>query len=451
MAPPAVGINRSTEMLAQDAATIGENNKVRFYPLVADHGAGASITDVDGRDYVDFTAGWAVANTGYAHPRVAEAITAQVENLSFASYATVPHRPALEAAQRLLDLTPGRGERKVAFGLTGSDAVEGVCKLLPLATGRPKIIAFLGGMHGMSATSAGVSGHPAVARFGSSTNVTRVPYPYPYRPAVGDAGSCGREVVRFIEEQILTSVAPPEMTCGILVEPIQSDGGVVIPPDDFLPALRSLCDRYGLYLIVDEVKIGVGRTGKLWGCQLTDTTPDVLITGKALGSGLPISAVVAPAEVLDAVPAGHAFTTAAAPVPCAAAVATLQAVMEDGLANRAATIGRFLLQELSGMQARHPLVGDVRGRGLIIGVELVKDRASKAPASLEMAKLALRCFQLGLLIHYVGVRSNVVEITPPLVVSQPEAERGLELFELALSDVEHDRVPDEEVSAYAGW
>jgi len=442
---------RSTEMLALDSSTIGENNKVRFYPLVADHAAGATITDVDGRDYVDFTAGWAVANTGYSHPRVVEAITAQVASLSFASYATVPHRAALDAAQRLLDVTPGRGDRKVAFGLTGSDAVEGVCKLLPFATGKPKIIAFLGGMHGMSATSAGVSSHPAVARFPTATNVVRVPYPYPYRPALGGSEDCGREAVRFIEEQILTTVAPPEITCGILVEPVQSDGGVVVPPDDFLPALRTLCDKHGLHLIVDEVKVGVGRTGRPWGCQVTNTTPDVLITGKALGSGVPISAVVAPAEVLDAMPAGHAFTTAGAPIPCAAAAATLQVLVEDGLADRAAATGSFLLQELRAMQERHPLMGDVRGRGLIIGVELVKDPVSKEAASVETAKLALRCFQLGLLIHYVGVRSNVVEITPPLVLSQDEAERGVGLFEQALSDVEDGRVSDDEVAAYAGW
>lgn len=441
----------SESIIEADDRLCGSNNKIRFYPMVAEEAHGSTITDPEGREFLDFGGGWAVAITGYGHPRVVAAVQRQIERLSFAGYSTLPHRQAVALAQKLIDATPAHGPRKVGFGLSGSDANEGVCKLLPIATEKPKIISFLGGMHGMSGVSAGISGHVALARFGGGSQVTRVPYPYPYRPAFGDAASCGREAVRFIEEQILTSVSPPEMTCGILVEPIQSDAGVIVPPDDFLPALRALCDTYGMYLIVDEVKVGVGRTGKMWGCELTDTVPDILVAGKGIASGLPLSVIVAPPEILDAVPAGHAFTTAGAPVPCAAAIATLEAVQEDHLADNAAEQGRYLLDQLTRLQADHPLIGDVRGRGLIIGIELVRDRETKEPADTETAKLAFRCFQLGLLIHYVGTYSNVVELTPPLVLNREEAEAGLNLIAHALRDVEQNKVSDEDVATYAGW
>lgn len=445
-APSAGSLN--DVLVDRDARLIGRSNKIRFFPLVADHARGSTIVDPDGRTYVDLTAGWAVANTGYSHPRVVQAIKEQAERLSFASYVTVTHPAAIDLAQKLLDVTPANGPRKVAFGLSGSDANEGVSKLLPIATKRPKVISFYGAMHGMSGSSAGLSGLPAVARFGSSPHVTRVPFPYPYRPTFGDAASCGRDVVRYIEDYIFPNVSPPEMTGGILVEPIQSDAGVIVPPDDFLPSLRALCDKYEMCLIVDEVKVGVGRTGRMWCCELTQTVPDILIAAKAIASGLPLSATVAPPEILDAAIGAHVFTTAAAPIPCAAACATLDVIREERLAEHAAVLGAYLLERLRGMQQTHTLIGDVRGRGLIIGVELVRDRVSKQPAAMETAKLVLRCYQRGLLVHTVSAFANVVEITPPLVLTREEADHALDLFERALTDVEQNRVSDEAVAPY---
>jgi len=438
-------------IIAQDEQFCAKSNKLRFYPMVAEEAEGSTIIDCDGRAFLDFASGWAVATTGYGHHRVVEAIRSQAARLSFAGYATIPHHAAVELARKLVEVTPAGGPRKVGFGLSGSDANEGVAKLLPIATGKPKMISFLGGMHGMSGASAQISGHPALARFSGGSHVTHVPYPYPYRPAFGVAATCGREAVRFIEEQILTSVSPPDVTCGILVEPIQSDAGVIVPPDDFLPSLRALCDRYGFYLIADEVKVGVGRTGAMWCCELTGTTPDILLVGKGIASGLPLSAIVAPPEVLDAAPGIRAITMAGAPIPCAAATATLDVVREEGLAENAATQGGYLLQQLAGLAEDHPLIGDVRGRGLIIGVELVRNRETKEPAARETAKLVLRCYQLGLLTHYVGTFSNVVEITPPLVLTRDEAAHGLEIFSRALTDVEQGKVSDEDLSSYTGW
>src|SRR5215472_14168504 len=418
---------RTESLLEDDDRLMGANNKVRLYPAAAASASGSWITDPDGRAYLDFGAGWAVATTGYSHPKIVDAVSSQIEKLSFVSFATLTHPLAVEVAKRLIDVVPSARprHRKVGFGLSGSDANDGIAKLLPAARRRPKMISFLGGMHGMTGVSAGISGHPAMGRFPSPTNVTRVPYPYPYRPAFGTAESCGREAVRFIEEQILTTVSPPELTAGILVEAIQSDAGVIVPPADFMPALRALCDKYDLFLVDDEVKVGMGRSGKMWACQLTGTDPDVMIIGKGIASGLSMSATVAPGEVLDVLTAGHAFTTAGSPVACAAAMATLEVVLEERLADNAGAQGEFIMAGISEIASRHRLIGEVRGAGLIIGVELVLDPVTRKPATKECAKLVLRCQQLGLLVHYVGIFGQVIELTPPLVMTRAEAEAGL--------------------------
>lgn len=445
--------SKSERLLEEDREYLGTAGKVRVYLAAAAGAAGSSITDLDGKRYVDFAGGWAAATTGYSHPRVVNAVSTAMEQLSFASFASLTHPAAVDLARRLLEVVPPAkpGRRKVGLGLSGSDANDGIAKLLPMARKRPKVISFLGGMHGMTGTSAGISGHPALSQFPSTTHVTRAPYPYPYRPAFGTAESCGRDAVRFIEEQLFPTVSPPELTSGILVEAIQSDAGVIVPPPDFMPSLRALCDKYDLLLVDDEVKIGMGRTGRLWGCQLTGTDPDVMIIGKGIASGLSMSATVGPAEVLDAVVAGHAFTTAGSPVACAAALATFDVVRDENLAENAMAQGSFIMSSIREMAGRHPLIGDVRGAGLIIGVELVRDHLTKEPAAKECAKLVLRCAQSGLLVHYVGNFGNVIEITPPLVLTRAEATTGVEIFEQALSDVEEGRVPDSDLQAIAGW
>ena len=444
---------KTEQILEEDAEYIGTAIKVRLFNAVAASASGSTIVDPDGRRYVDFAGAWCVATTGYSHPRVVDAVSSGMESLSCASLSSLAFPGAVELAKKLLDVVPAAkpGRRKVTFGLSGSDANDGVAKLLPMARKRPKLISFLGGMHGMTGVSAGISGHPAMGRFPSPTNVTRVPYPYPYRPAFGTAESCGREAVRFIEEQILTTVSPPEMTAGILVESIQSDAGVIVPPPDFMPALRALCDKYDFFLIDDEVKVGMGRTGKMWGCDLTDTKPDVMVIGKGVASGLSMSAVVAPAEMADVLAAGHAFTTAGSPLACAAAIATLDVVHDEKLSDNARAQGEFIMAGIREMASRHPLIGEVRGAGLIIGVELVLDPVTKKPATKECAKLVIRCQQLGLLVHYVGMFSHVIELTPPLVLTRGEAEAGLELFDRALGDVEAGRVPDSELESVLGW
>ncbi|MBV9354644.1 MAG: aminotransferase class III-fold pyridoxal phosphate-dependent enzyme, partial [Chloroflexi bacterium] len=252
--------------------------------------------------------------------------------------------------------------------------------------------------------------------------------------------------LRFIEEQVLVNVSPPEQTAAIIVEPLQSDAGVIVPPDSFLPGLERLCRAHDLLLIDDEVKVGCGRTGALWACELTDTVPDMLVAGKALGGGLPISAVIGPPSVLDAVPGGHVFTLGGNPVCCAAAIASLEVIEREDLAANATAMGGRIMAHLREIQARHASIGDVRGKGLIVGIELVRDRETKEPADVETAKLCYRAFELGIVLQCpVGIRANVIEVTPPLTITSAQVDQAMEILEQALADVEHGLVPDARV------
>lgn len=246
------------------------------------------------------------------------------------------------------------------------------------------------------------------------------------------------------------NVSPPEQTAAIIVESVQSDSGMIVPPDSFLPGLERLCHKYDLLLIDDEVKVGCGRTGAMWACELTGSVPDILVAGKSLGSGLPISAVIGPAAVMDAVPGGHVLTLGGNPVCCAAALASLEVIEREDLAANAVAMGARMMGHLREMQSRHAWIGDIRGKGLIVGVELVRDRETKEPADLETAKLCYRTFELGMVLNYVGIRANVLEITPPLTISAAEVDRGMEILEQALVDVERGLVPDDRIGK-VGW
>ncbi len=440
------------EISALDARLISDAMRLRFYPLAVERANGCRVWDVQGRSYLDFTAGWAVVNTGYGHPRFKEALLDQLERSNFASLISGMHTPALRLAEKLVALTPGDFPKKVWFGFCGSDANETVGRLLPIATGKRRLVSFIGAYHGATTASMAMSAHAAQSHFIGGGHVVKVPYPYPYRCPFGDeVQDCARATIRFLEEYIFRTICPPDDVAGIIVETVQSDGGDIVPPPTFLPMLADLCQRYGIYLVVDDVKAGMGRTGRMFSPEHFGVIPDVLVLGKALGNGVPLSAVVARKEVLDVGVGLAIFTTAGNPLSCAAGLATIEAIEQEGMVENAARVGAYLHQRLSTLQERHPLVGDVRGMGLMQGVELVKDRQTKTPASKEAAKVAYRAFELGLLLFYVGMFSNVLEITPPLILSEAEVDEGVAILDQALADVEAGRVSDEVIAPYAGW
>jgi 4-aminobutyrate aminotransferase len=408
------------------------------------------VWDADGHEYLDFSAGAAVANTGYGHPRVVNAVIEQVGKLTHGATVVFPNQPTVELAEQLTKVTPGDFEKKVWFGTSGSDACESVYDFLPSATRRRRIISFFGSHHGLTVGTNFLSGHKVSSRYLASPTVVKVPFPSCYRMDVDSPEECTKYCIDFIERHVFPNICPPEDTAGILVEPIESLAGEIVPPDDFLPELRRLCDRHGILLAADEVKTGFGRTGRMFAAEHTGTVPDIVILGKPIASGLPLSACVGRRELLDAEPVSHASSAAAHPICCAAGLATLAVLKAERLAENAANQGDYIRQRFEEMMQRHALIGDVRGKGLMIGVELVRDRKTKRPANTEALKLSYRAWQRGLLFLTVGTYSNVAEITPPLVIGREQVDKGLAILEEALRDVGEGRVPDS-VLDFRSW
>ena len=379
------------------------------------------------------------------------AVATQFERTSFGTLTAMMNEPSVRLAERLVGYMPGDFDKKAWYGLHGSDANDCLAKLVPLATGRRRMISFIGGYHGQTAGSAGLSGHTAQAKAGGGANVVKIPYPDPYRPVLGSDRDCSAAVLDYLENYILRTICPPEDTAGIIVEPMQSDGGDIIPPPGFLKGLEAICRRHGIMLLIDEVKIGFGRSGRMFAFEHFGVEPDAVSLGKSMGAGMPISAVVGRRELLDVAPAINMYTMAGNPVACAAALASLDEIEERGLIGHAARTGDYLLNRLREMAGRHPLVGDVRGLGMMLGLETVRDRATKEPADREMAKIVYRAFELGLVVFYGGIYSNVMEITPPLIMTEAEVDEGIAILDQAISEVEQGKIGDEVLGDYAGW
>jgi 4-aminobutyrate aminotransferase len=422
---------------------IASSNKFRLYPFALGRTDGTRVYDLDGREYYDWEGSVCVAATGYRHPHIRAAIQRTLDAEYSHLLPIYPSEPAVELAERLVELTPGSFDKKVWFGASGSDALDCLVKLLPRIPGRPRLISYIGAHHGLTIGAGLISGESIQARFLNAGNITKAPYPYPYRCAWGpcDPDGCSLKCLRFLEEEILGGISPPEETAAIFFEPVQSFGGEIVPPRNYPPALRELCDRYGIALVMDEVKTGLGRTGRMFATNHWNVIPDVVALGKPLGGGLPLSAVVARSELLE----GHPVTAqalAGSPAPCAAAVAVLEVIQEENLAENAAVIGARLLDGLRDIQKRRRLIGEVRGLGMILGVELVQDHSSRTPAPLDAARLAYRCYELGLLVICLGRHGNVIEITPPLTTTADEVDAALAIFEEALADIEAGRFDD---------
>ncbi|HEY5986245.1 MAG TPA: aspartate aminotransferase family protein, partial [Streptosporangiaceae bacterium] len=340
-------------MIAElDSRHLASVMKVRFFPLVIASADGCRITDTDGITRLDFTAGWAVANVGYNNRRVREAVAEQFERTSFGTLTAMMNEQAVRLAERLAGQVPGDFEKKVWYGLHGSDANDCLAKLVPMATGRRRMISFIGGYHGQTAGSAGLSGHTAQAKAGGGANVVKIPYPNPYRPVLGNGRDCADAVLDYLENYILRTICPPEDTAGVIVEPMQSDGGDIVPPPHFLRGLQAACRRHGIMLLIDEVKTGFGRSGHMFAFEHFGVEPDAVSLGKSMGAGMPISAVVGRRELLDVAPAINMYTMAGNPVACAAALASLDEIEQRGLAAHAGRIGAYLLDRLRDLQER---------------------------------------------------------------------------------------------------
>ena len=413
----------------------------RSYPLVAKRGRGIRIEDVDGNEFLDFAAGIAVASTGHCHPEVVAAIQKQAAELIHISGTDFYNEPLTQLAEKLSAIAPMRGPHKIFYGNSGAEAIECALKLARYHTGRQHIIAFLGAFHGrtMGALSLTASKPQQKRRFAPLVpGVTHVRYPYAYRGCSGgaqeeEAFSLG--CARFIEEKLFKSVLPAEEVAAIFVEPIQGEGGYVVAPDNFMRELRGICDRHGILLVVDEVQSGAGRTGKWWAIEHTGVEPDIVCMAKGIASGMPLSVCMSRAEIMDWAPGSHASTFGGNPVSIAAALATLEILSREGMAN-AGRVGGMMLERLNGWKKTHPLVGDVRGRGLMIGVELVKDKATREPATAVRNRVETLAFERGLMV--LGCGETTLRICPPLIVSEQEATVALDILEEAITLAEKE-------------
>ncbi len=426
---------KAQQILERDKAVISSSYP-RAAPFVMSHGAGSEVWDVDDNRFVDLTAGIAVCSTGHSHPKVVEAIKKQAERFIHIS-SDFYHPVWVELSERLDSVAPFQEPAKVFLANSGAEAVEAAIKLARHHTGRQNFIGFYGGFHGRTMGALSFTASKPVYRHGFlplMAGVTHVPYPNPYRPILrATHEDYGETVVQYIEDVVLSTALPPEDCAGILVEPVQGEGGYVIPPDGFFPALRRLCDKYGILLISDEVQSGVGRTGKMWAIEHWGVEPDIVCFAKGIASGVPLGGILARASVMDWPVGAHGNTYGGNPIACSAALATLDLV-QNGMMQNAVEMGEYALDAVAEMKSRHPSIGDVRGLGLMVGVEFVADQADKTPAHLLRDRIVEIAFSKGLLVLGSGVSS--IRLAPPLNIERKILDEGLQLLEASISEAE---------------
>jgi len=423
---------RARAIIERDARVVSPSY-TRSYPLVAERGEGATVEDVDGNRFLDFSAGIAVVATGHCHPRVVEAIQKQAARLIHMSGTDFYYEEMVALAEKLAEIAPGDEPRRVSFGNSGAEAIEGSIKLARYATGRDQIIAFFGSFHGRTMGALSLTARKAVQRAGFGPlipGVVHAPYPYCYRCPFGrQPESCAVECVKHIEDTVLKTIAPPEDTAAIVVEPVQGEGGYVVPPKKFFDALARVASQNGILLIFDEVQSGMGRTGKMWAAEHFGAVPDILAVAKGIASGMPLGATVARADLMTWPPGAHASTFGGNPVCCAAALATI-ALLEEELMENAARMGAHLMDRMRAWPARFPHVGDVRGLGLMMGIELVRDQQTREKAPELRDRVLLQAFERGLLL--LGAGDNTIRLCPPLVVTRDQCDFAMETLEECL-------------------
>lgn len=445
--------SRTDAVLAAASRYISPATRIAFPPVVVEGGQGTWFWDSDGRRFLDLHAMACIMNIGYGHPRVVEAIIRQAERLVHGNPAYVLHEGTVTLAQRLDELTPGDFPKRVAFGLSGSDANDGAVKLARAATGRQLIVAFHGAYHGNTYGALSLSAVSPAMRKGFGPvlpGIVHVHYPDAYRR---HRGMTDEEITAACLSELtatFATLAPPEDVAAIVVEPVQGDSGILVPPPSYLPALSDLARRHGILLIADEVQTGFGRAGTHFAVEHDDVVPDVMVLGKALGGGMPISAVVARSELMDAWEApGHVFSTSGNPVTTAAALAVLDIIDDEDLVAAAWARGDTLRAGLEELACNHEVIGDVRGRGLMLGVDLVADPDTRARDRLLAAKVVKGCFDRGCFLTFLA--GSVLRFVPPLVISDQEVHRALEVVGEALSDAVSGKVTDGEVAQFTGW
>ncbi len=430
---------KAKELLKRDKAVISQSYP-RAYPFIMDHGRASEVWDVDGNRYIDLAAGIAVCSTGHSHPKVVKAIKEQADR--FLHISSDFYNPIwIEFSEKMAAIAPFKSPAKVFLGNSGTEAVEAAIKLARIHTGRQQFIAFFGAFHGRTIGSLSFTASKPVYRHGFMplmNGVVHAPYPDPYRSILAsNAEDYGETVVKYIEDVLFARVMPAEDCAGILVEPIQGEGGYIVPSPTFFPALRRLCDKYNILLIDDEVQAGVGRTGKWWAIEHWGVEPDIVCFAKGIASGMPLGGIMARESIMDWPKGAHGNTFGGNPISCSAGLATLDLV-ENGLMQNAAEMGEYTMDALAEIQVRHPVIGNVRGKGLMIGVDFIKDPETKTPAKEFRNRVEHNAFLRGLIT--LGCGESVIRIAPPLVITREQIDEALGIFEAAILEAESEGI-----------
>jgi 4-aminobutyrate aminotransferase len=414
----------------------------RSYPLVAKRGRGIVVEDVDGNEFFDFSAGIAVVSTGHCHPEVVAAIQKQAGELIHMSGTDFYYEGMVTLAERLSKIAPMPGPHKIYYGNSGAEAVECALKLARYHTKRQQVIAFFGAFHGrtMGALSLTASKPQQKRRFSPLVpGVTHVSYPDVYRAGVGpqDAEKFALGCARYIEDKLFKTILAPEEVAAIFVEPVQGEGGYVVAPTVFMQELRRICDKHGIMLVLDEVQSGIGRTGKWFAVEHTGVHPDMVCIAKGIASGMPLGITMSKADIMDWVPGSHASTFGGNPVCIAAALATLDVIEKEGLLRNSQEVGDHMRKRMADWPKKHRIVGDVRGRGLMIGVEIVKDQATREYGASERDRIVELAFERGVL--FLGCGPSTIRIAPPLIVTKDEADVAIDALEESIASVEAEK------------
>jgi 4-aminobutyrate aminotransferase len=402
----------------------------RGYPFVMEHGKGTEVWDVDGNRFLDFAAGIAVVATGHSHPKVVKAIQDQAAKFIHIS-SDFYHEQWIGLSEKLNQIAPFKEDAAVFLTNSGTESVEAAIKLARYHTGRSQFIGFLGGFHGRTMGSITFTASKPVYHrgfFPLMNGVVHVPFPDPYRPLLQskDGETYGQTVVRYIEEEIFGRILPPEDVAGILLEPIQGEGGYIVPAEGFFPALRELCNRHGILLIADEVQSGMGRTGKWWAIEHFGVEPDMVTSAKGLASGMPLGALITRKSVMTWPKGSHGNTYGGNPVACAASLATIDLVEREYMQN-SSEMGEYMMDALEEIRIRHPSIGDLRGLGLMVGVDFVQDHETRKPNPQIRDRVETMGFDYGLLL--LGCGKSTIRLAPPLSINKSEIDEGLKIFD----------------------
>lgn len=430
---------KARELVKKDESLISPSYG-RFYPFVIESGKGCIVKDVDGNEFIDFNSGLVCMNVGHNHPKVVSAIKNQCDRFLHYSNTDFYYREVVNLAERLARITPGTPDKKVYFGNSGAEAIEAAAKIARWHSRKQLFISFIGAFHGRTVGALSFTASKPTQRrhfFPLMPGVTHVPYAYCYRcPFKLTYPECHYWCVDFIDEYVLQKYVPPEDTAAILFEPIQGEGGYVVPPPEYFQRIKKLADKYELLLIDDEVQAGIGRTGKWFGIEHWGVEPDIICSAKGLASGLPLGATIAKQKIMDWVPGSHASTFGGNPLSCVAASAVIDSIQDEKLLDNANKQGTYIMKRMGELKERSKIVGDVRGKGLMIGVEIVEDKESGKSAPLKASEIMTRSWKRG--VNVITCGASTIRMAPPLIITRELVDAALDIIEDSIKDVEKE-------------